>query len=118
MYVYRHDKCGLRLLDIGFACTEVTGKLADIVVKCSRCSRLIKRNVTVRLRIDELRWASLRGDYQPVLCQNIGCLHRVCDLAIPYRRCYDDDSADIVIACPRCKCLTRLQLQGIAKVWK
>ena len=113
--IVRHQTCIARLFDSRIKLSVVDGRSADLAVRCSRCSK--DRPTTVFYRVDLPRWVVPgRRESQPVLCQNIHCLSRLCDLSLPYKQI--DSDGDISIKCHRCKLITHLLLTGVAETFR
>ena len=93
----RHS-CHNRLFDTGLPLRQVDG-LADISIKCHRCSRIQKRLVVARYCFLLPRWIEVVDDPKPILCINIRCLARIADINLPLIRTQKDEQFDLSIAC-------------------
>ena len=117
MYQVRHS-CNARLFDSHFECEETHGEVADIAIVCQRCHRKAKdasKRGLVQYRIRMARWTPHVAP-EPIYCQNLNCLERLCDLGIPYMLVDDKYRSDVDIKCRRCGEMTMIQLSGIANV--
>ena len=109
MFKVRHT-CNARLFDTTYP-VQLGGN--DIRVKCRRCSRVQKKDVIAGYNLEALKWQEpIKPD--AIYCQNLKCLARVCDIALPYTLV--QENGDLEISCPKCKDITRIKLGRIANV--
>src|SRR3989337_1164540 len=112
MLEIRHN-CKARLFDSCYKVHLTNGLASDLEIKCQRCSRREKREITAGYIFALPRYIPPKSP-EAIHCSDTNCLARLCDLSLPYT--IVGREGDVAIACPRCKKITRLRLSGIAEV--
>lgn len=112
MHQIRHS-CNARLFDCSYQVQGINGDRPDVEVRCARCSRERKELALVGYKI-RLPHYSDPVVPEKIYCGNLGCLARLCDMALPYM--IVEDGEDFAIACWKCKEITKLKLSGVVEV--
>jgi hypothetical protein len=66
----------------------------------------------VKFKMQLPRYAE-HAEPKVVHCADVNCRARVCDVGLPHRLA---ESGDVQIACPRCRRITHLLLEGVISI--